>query len=242
MAALDAAFEDSLTGGYQGVLVSGAHGLGKTALVDQLRPVVTGRDGWFRGRQVRAVPAGFGVQCGFPRVSGVGPAALGRAGGRAQRGPRTDRRGGRSERGSVERGGAGVRRAVGGGARCGGSGDRAGSHAARGCAGAAGGCVAETAGRGVRRRSSVGQAYPAGLRRSRAERGPDRGPTAGGGPPGDRRGRGTSAGHAAAPGARAGRRAVAGARQPAGAEPRHHGRRDAARGPGHGGGPGRGDQ
>src|ERR1700738_3020485 len=30
-----------------GVVVSGAPGVGKTALVDELRPVVTGRDGWF---------------------------------------------------------------------------------------------------------------------------------------------------------------------------------------------------
>ena len=42
-----AAFEDALTGRCRGVLVSGAPGVGKTALVDQLRPVVTGNDGWF---------------------------------------------------------------------------------------------------------------------------------------------------------------------------------------------------
>jgi signal transduction histidine kinase len=47
VAALAAAFDEALTGGCQGVLVSGAPGVGKTALVDQLRPVVTGRDGWF---------------------------------------------------------------------------------------------------------------------------------------------------------------------------------------------------
>ncbi|QRP42803.1 AAA family ATPase [Amycolatopsis sp. FDAARGOS 1241] len=46
-ASLEAAFEAALTGRCQGVLVSGAPGVGKTALVDQLRPVVTGRDGWF---------------------------------------------------------------------------------------------------------------------------------------------------------------------------------------------------
>ncbi|HTW11452.1 MAG TPA: AAA family ATPase, partial [Solirubrobacteraceae bacterium] len=45
--ALRAAFGGALTGGCRGVLVSGAAGVGKTALVDELRPVVTDRDGWF---------------------------------------------------------------------------------------------------------------------------------------------------------------------------------------------------
>ena len=47
VAALQAAFEDALAGRCRAVLVGGAPGVGKTALVDQLRPVVTGRDGWF---------------------------------------------------------------------------------------------------------------------------------------------------------------------------------------------------
>src|SRR3954467_12455689 len=47
VAALAAAFDEALAGRCQGVLVSGAPGVGKTALVDQLRPAVTGRDGWF---------------------------------------------------------------------------------------------------------------------------------------------------------------------------------------------------
>jgi signal transduction histidine kinase len=47
VAALEEAFEDALAGRCQGVLVGGAPGVGKTALADQLRPVVTGRDGWF---------------------------------------------------------------------------------------------------------------------------------------------------------------------------------------------------
>src|ERR1700754_713178 len=47
VAALEAAFEEALAGRCQGVLVGGMPGVGKTALVDQLRPVVTGRDGWF---------------------------------------------------------------------------------------------------------------------------------------------------------------------------------------------------
>ena len=47
IAALEEAFEDAVSGRCQGVLLSGAPGVGKTALADQLRPVVTGRDGWF---------------------------------------------------------------------------------------------------------------------------------------------------------------------------------------------------
>ena len=45
--ALGAAFSDALAGRCRGMLVAGAPGVGKTALVDQLRPVVTGADGWF---------------------------------------------------------------------------------------------------------------------------------------------------------------------------------------------------
>src|SRR3954464_6683144 len=47
VAALHAAFDDALTGQCRGMVVAGTAGVGKTALVDQLRPVVTGRDGWF---------------------------------------------------------------------------------------------------------------------------------------------------------------------------------------------------
>ena len=47
VAALQAAFEGSLTGGRRVVLVTGAPGVGKTALVNELRPAVTSRNGWF---------------------------------------------------------------------------------------------------------------------------------------------------------------------------------------------------
>src|SRR4051794_39457119 len=47
VAALETAFEEALAGRCRGVLVGGAPGVGKTALVDELRPAVTGRDGWF---------------------------------------------------------------------------------------------------------------------------------------------------------------------------------------------------
>jgi predicted ATPase/signal transduction histidine kinase len=45
--ALGTAFAEALSGGCRGVLVGGVPGVGKTALVDELRPVVTGSDGWF---------------------------------------------------------------------------------------------------------------------------------------------------------------------------------------------------
>jgi hypothetical protein len=41
------AFAEALAGRCAGVLISGAPGVGKTALVDELRPVVTSGDGWF---------------------------------------------------------------------------------------------------------------------------------------------------------------------------------------------------
>jgi hypothetical protein len=47
VAALQAAFEDALAGRCRGLLLGGAPGVGKTALVDELRPLVTARDGWF---------------------------------------------------------------------------------------------------------------------------------------------------------------------------------------------------
>ncbi len=47
VAALEAAFAAALSGTCRGVLVGGAAGVGKTALVDELRPVVTSADGWF---------------------------------------------------------------------------------------------------------------------------------------------------------------------------------------------------
>ncbi|WP_445184073.1 AAA family ATPase [Pseudonocardia sp. Cha107L01] len=47
VATLKEAFEESLAGRCRGLLISGAPGVGKTALVDELRTVVTGRDGWF---------------------------------------------------------------------------------------------------------------------------------------------------------------------------------------------------
>jgi signal transduction histidine kinase len=47
VAALQAAFDDALAGRCRAVLVSGVPGVGKTALIDELRPVVTRGGGWF---------------------------------------------------------------------------------------------------------------------------------------------------------------------------------------------------
>ncbi|MEU7870279.1 AAA family ATPase [Dactylosporangium sp. NPDC049140] len=47
VAVLEVAFQEALSGRCRGVLVGGAPGVGKTALVDELRAVVTGADGWF---------------------------------------------------------------------------------------------------------------------------------------------------------------------------------------------------
>jgi signal transduction histidine kinase len=47
VAALRAAFDAALAGRCGGVLISGGPGVGKTALVDDLRPAVTGSEGWF---------------------------------------------------------------------------------------------------------------------------------------------------------------------------------------------------
>ncbi|MGZ8563976.1 MAG: ATP-binding protein, partial [Candidatus Limnocylindria bacterium] len=47
VAALEAAFEGARAGHRRVVLISGAPGVGKTALANELRPAVTSRDGWF---------------------------------------------------------------------------------------------------------------------------------------------------------------------------------------------------
>ena len=87
-----------------GVLVSGAPGVGKTALVDQLRPVVTGSDGWFVAGKFDQYRRDLEFDAGLPGVPRAGPAAAGRAGGRAGRGPRADPGGARAERGPADRG------------------------------------------------------------------------------------------------------------------------------------------
>jgi predicted ATPase/signal transduction histidine kinase len=68
LAALDAALQDCVAGGCSAVLVSGAPGVGKTALLDALRPVVRRRGGWFvagKFDQYRRDVEASGVSQGF---------------------------------------------------------------------------------------------------------------------------------------------------------------------------------
>ena len=132
VAALEAAFEDALAGRCRGVLVGGAPGVGKTALVD--RAAAGGdRPGWLvRGRQVRPVPAGSGVRRGFIRRFGRWAGCCWPS--RRTSWPRSASGScGRSapNAGLTDRGGAGVRGAAGGAAGSGGSADRAGPGAAQ---------------------------------------------------------------------------------------------------------------
>jgi len=46
-AALQAAFDDALTGSCNALLIAGMPGVGKTALSNELRPIVTAKGGWF---------------------------------------------------------------------------------------------------------------------------------------------------------------------------------------------------
>ena len=47
IATLEAALSAALNGRCHGVIVSGAPGVGKTSLINELRPIVTARNGWF---------------------------------------------------------------------------------------------------------------------------------------------------------------------------------------------------
>ena len=151
MAALEAAFEEALAGRCQGVLVSGAPGVGKTALVDQLRPVVTGRDGWFVAGKFDQYRRDLEFNAGFQAFRALGRLLLAEP---------EDKLAEVRERILEALGAnAGLLSAVvpefaallGVRAGSGGSADRAGAGAASGCAGVAGGRVAETAGGGVPR-------------------------------------------------------------------------------------------
>ena len=78
---LQAAFDDALTGGCRGVLVSGAPGVGKTALVDQMRPVVTGNDGWFVAGKFDQYRRDLEFDGIFQAFRALGAVVAGRAGG-----------------------------------------------------------------------------------------------------------------------------------------------------------------
>ena len=72
VAALEAAFAGALAGRCRGVLVAGAPGVGKTALVDQLRPVVTGGDGWFVAGKFDAYRRDLEFDAGFQAFRALG--------------------------------------------------------------------------------------------------------------------------------------------------------------------------
>src|ERR1700761_4992933 len=72
VAALEAAFADALAGRCRGVLVAGAPGVGKTALVDQLRPVVTGSDGWFVAGKFDAYRRDLEFDAGYQAFRALG--------------------------------------------------------------------------------------------------------------------------------------------------------------------------
>jgi predicted ATPase len=72
VAALAEAFEDTLAGKCRGVLISGAPGVGKTALVDELRAVVTGRDGWFVVGKFDQYRRGIEFDAGYQALRALG--------------------------------------------------------------------------------------------------------------------------------------------------------------------------
>ncbi|HEY2269700.1 MAG TPA: AAA family ATPase, partial [Streptosporangiaceae bacterium] len=72
VAALEAAFTEALAGRCQAVLVAGAPGVGKTALIDQLRPVVTARDGWFLAGKFDAYRRDLEFDAGYQAFRALG--------------------------------------------------------------------------------------------------------------------------------------------------------------------------
>jgi predicted ATPase/signal transduction histidine kinase len=70
--ALEAAFVGALTAQCPGVLVAGAPGVGKTALIDQLRPVVTGSDGWFVAGKFDAYRRDLEFDAGYQAFRALG--------------------------------------------------------------------------------------------------------------------------------------------------------------------------
>ena len=117
VAALQEAFEDALAGRCRGVLVSGAPGVGKTALADELRPVVTGRDGWFVAGKFDAYRRDLEFDAVNQAFRALGRLLLAEPEEELATVRGADRGGGRAERGPADRGGAGVRGAAGGAAR-----------------------------------------------------------------------------------------------------------------------------
>src|SRR5262249_687302 len=74
MASLNATFAEVASGRCRGVLVGGAVGVGKTSLIEQLRPIVTARGGWFvsgKFDQYRRGQEFDGVYLAFPTLGRV---------------------------------------------------------------------------------------------------------------------------------------------------------------------------
>jgi signal transduction histidine kinase len=72
VAVLETAFADALAGRCRGVLVAGAPGVGKTALIDQLRPAVTGGDGWFLAGKFDAYRRDLEFDAGYQAFRALG--------------------------------------------------------------------------------------------------------------------------------------------------------------------------
>ncbi len=72
VSALEAAFAGAVTGRCRGVLVAGAPGVGKTALIDQLRPVVTGGGGWFVAGKFDAYRRDLEFDAGYQAFRALG--------------------------------------------------------------------------------------------------------------------------------------------------------------------------
>ena len=72
VAALETAFAGALAGQCRGVLVAGAPGVGKTALIDELRPVVTGGDGWFLAGKFDAYRRDLEFDAGYQAFRALG--------------------------------------------------------------------------------------------------------------------------------------------------------------------------
>ena len=72
VAALRGAFEDALVGRCRGLFVSGPAGVGKTALIHELRAVATGRDGWFVGGKFDEYRRDLEFQAGYQAFRALG--------------------------------------------------------------------------------------------------------------------------------------------------------------------------
>ena len=133
------------------MLVGGAPGVGKTALVDELRSVVTGGDGWFVAGKFDQYRRDLEFDAVYQAFRALGRLLLAEPEDELAevRGRIVEAVG--ANAGLADRDCARVRGAAGGAARCRGPADRAGAGAAQRRAGFAGGRLTETAGGVVHR-------------------------------------------------------------------------------------------